>query len=214
MKLDKLMVCAAGIPGSGKSSVIRELKYFLQASVSFFEPEEDDDFTPWPKAVSDREKYGYFGAVSWFRSMRVPILYDAKQAAQEGKTSLVDFYYDKLLYNYLGRDGLDWFFPRNDPYYPALIKLAECDYKYLPCADLIVFFSIHKELWRKHCIKRGRNMDKENTFGNQCFLLQEPMLAASKKYVEDYNKKLLVFEVQDLPPLENAKILAKMLNDF
>ena len=110
MKLDGLMICATGIPGSGKSSVFQELKYLFQTGVLFSEPEEDDSFTPWPRAVSDREKYGYFGAISWFRSMRVPILYDAKQAAQEGKTSLVDFYYDKLLYNYLGREGLDWFF--------------------------------------------------------------------------------------------------------
>ena len=105
-------------------------------------------------------------------------------------------------------------FPRSDPYYSALMKLAECDYKYLPCADLIVFFSIQKELWRKHCAKRSRSMDKEDTFEKQCFLLQEPMLAASKKYAEDFNKKIIVFKIQDLPPSENAKKLAKLLNDF
>lgn len=208
------MICAAGIPGSGKSSVFQALASLVASSAAFLEPEENDKITPWPKAVSAREEYGYFGSISWFRAMRVPILYDAEKAASTGKTSFVDFYYDKLLHNYLGKDGLDWFFPRTDPYYPVVEKMAEYDYKYLPFADLVIFFRIQNNLWRNYCTKRGRNMDKEDTFEKQCFLLQEPMLAASQKYAEDFHKKLLIFEIQDLSPSENAKNLLRKLYNF
>ena len=107
MKLDKLMICAAGIPGAGKSSVFQELKYLLQASVSFSEPEEDDSLTPWPKAVSDREKYGYFGAISWFRSMRVPILYDAKQVEYDFQRR-VDGEYKSKYFEYFKHRSLTY----------------------------------------------------------------------------------------------------------
>lgn len=214
MKPAGLMICAMGIPGSGKTSVFHELSHMLNTDAAFFEPEENDSLTPWPKAVSARDEYGYFGSISWFRAMRVPLLYEAKKASTSGKVALVDSYYDKLLNNYLGKDGLDWFFPRDDNYYPVVKAMAEYDYRYLPLADIVVFFNIEHELWNKYCIRRGRNMDKEEKFEEQCFSLQDPMKNACELYSKDFQKKIIFFEQKDLSPIENAKRLKKILGTF
>lgn len=214
MKLDGLLISAMGIPGSGKSSVFRLLAQLLKTNAAFFEPEEDDEFTPWPKAVSARDIYGYFGSITWFRSMRVPLLFDAARASANGEIALIDSYYDKLLYNYLGQNGLDWFYPKNDKYYSILQQLAEYDYNYLPFADLIVFFSIDRPLWDKRRIRRGRNMDHERAFESQCFSLQEPMMLACEKYANDFQKQIIYFEQSDLSPDQSAQKLIQLLDTF
>lgn len=209
------MICAMGIPASGKSSIIRELEYlFNEEAIAFFEPEENDPQTPWPRAVSMRQKYGFFGSITWFRAMRVPQLYDAYDVKQSGKIALVDSYYDKILVNYLGKDGLDWFLPRNDPYFSIVKSMAEQDYISLPNADVIIFFRVSEQIWNYFYKKRNRNMDQEEIFRKQCFSLQFPMIEACKKYADDYQKKLLIFDQEIVSPHESARKLKLLLEEL
>lgn len=208
-----LIICAMGIPGSGKTAIFKELSHIIESSVIFCEPEENDLMTPWPKAVSQRNQYGYFGSLTWFRSMRVPLLFDAELSASKGYITLVDFYYDKLLTKYLGKEGLDWFFPRGDAYYSVAQQMAQLDYQYLPSADIVIFFKIKKGLWKRFCDTRGRNMDREHSFEEQCFLLQDPMQNACEIYGEDYKKNIIIFEVEKRTIEENATALYNIIKD-
>jgi len=39
----------------------------------------------------------------WFRSIRVPMLIEAKKLSEEGEIVLIDTYYDKLLHYYIDK---------------------------------------------------------------------------------------------------------------
>lgn len=207
-------VAAMGIPSCGKSSIIRELaKHFGEKAVSFFEPEENDTCHPWPLAVSQRQEYGYLGSITWFRSMRVPQLFQAQAEARNGKMAFVDSYYDKLFYHYIGKEGLDWFLPDDDPYFDEIKAIAHKDYQYLPNADIVLFVKLNRENWTHFLQNRNRNMDNESLFQEQCFSLQEPMLDACKQYAEQYQKKLLIVEQtgEDLQSITQRTL--KLLED-
>lgn len=201
-----IMITAMGIPGSGKSSILRCLANMNNAKL-YCEPEE----TQWPEAVSNRSIYGYFSSITWFRSMRVPQLYKARSDADGGRISFVDSYYDKLLYNYIGKSGLDWFLPRNDQYFDLVFKMAELDYSTLPNADVIIFFNISPITWSSLLNIRNRNMDNEELFKSQCFSSQEPMLKATEKYAKDFNKQFIVIEQEFGTPENIAQKTQKEL---
>ncbi len=208
-------IAAMGIPSCGKSSIIRELsKHFGKKAASFFEPEEKDKCHPWPLAVSQRQEYGYLGSITWFRAMRVPQLFQAQAEAGKGKIAFVDSYYDKLLYHYIGKEGLDWFLPHEDAYFDEIKAIACKDYRYLPNADIVLFVKLNRENWSQFLQKRNRRMDNEALFQKQCFSLQEPMLAACAQYAEEYQKKLLIVEQtgEDLQSITQRTL--KLLEDI
>lgn len=209
------MICAMGIPASGKSSVLKALSHlFSEEPIAFFEPEENDAFTPWPKAVTMRQKYGFLGSITWFRAMRVPQLYDAYDVKESGKIALVDSYFDKILVNYLGKKGLDWFLPPNDPYFEIVKSMAKQDYASLPNADIVIYFRVTEKIWNTFYQNRNRDMDHEELFRKQCFSLQLPMLQACQKYADDYKKKLLIFDQENTSPDESAKKLKILLEEM
>ncbi len=213
--MDGKMICAMGIPASGKSSAIRELSKLIgENSVSFFEPDEKDPLTPWPKAVNMRQKYGFIGSITWFRAMRVPQLYEAYEAREHGKIALVDSYFDKLLANYIGKEGLDWFLPRDDSYFEVIMSMAKKDYQLLPNADIVIFFKVAEQRWETFYKARNREIDQDVEFRKQCFSLQNPMLEACKKYAFDFGKKLLVFEPDNASPEESAKKIKSLLGEM
>ena len=207
-----LLICAMGIPGCGKSSVVRALAdLYGEKATSYYEPEENDSKYPWPPAVHKRSEYGYFGSITWFRAMRVPGLIDAELDKQNGKIAFVDSYFDKLIYKYIGAEGLEWFLPKNDEYYDIVNKMAKRDYEKLPNADIVLCFTVTKDIWRKFLSARSRAMDKEETFEKECFSLQQPMIDACKSYKEDYKKFVIYIEQENTSPfLVAEKLKAKI----
>ena len=187
-----IMIAAMGIPASGKSTTMEELSKLIPDSVLYLEAIDEGKEIVWPKAVTMRDKYGYFGSLSWFRSLRVPKLYNAEEMKNSGKIAILDSYYDKLIHLYLGSKGLDWFFPREDPYYKVAKEMSKLDYETLPLADIIVFFWVTEDIWKLFYNSRNRDMDQEELFRKQCMDLQEPMLKACKTYVNEHNKRLII----------------------
>lgn len=196
-----------GIPGCGKSSIIKSLQSIYNAQ-AFYEPEEDR----WPDVVFQRSEYGYFSSISWFRSMRVPQLFQARKLADKGQLVFTDSYFDKLLHNYIGKPGLDWFLPVNDRYFNLVKEMALIDYTMLPNADLVLFFLISPEIWQSFLHNRNRNMDNEEQFKNECFALQEPMLKATEKYANDFKTSFLVIEQELSSPQNIAQKIVQRLN--
>ncbi|HBP90849.1 MAG TPA: hypothetical protein DD706_24545 [Nitrospiraceae bacterium] len=197
-----------GIPGSGKSSIVRCLSKQYQIS-SYNEPEEKD----WAKAVEMREKSGKFTAVSWFRSFRVPQLYQAKGDSELGKVSMVDSYYDKLLFNYLGKPGLEWLLPLDDPYFALTKEMARLDYEKLPNADILIGLRLTKQVWEEFISRRGRSFDQEIGF-MEAFKSQEPMLEAGRLFAEDFQKVYVEVNQTVSSPEEKGEEIIEILKTY
>ena len=197
-------IAIIGIPGCGKSSLARSLSAKFDIT-SFCEPEEQH----WPEAVSMSYITGSFTSVSWFRSMRVPSLYKAKRLSDSGKNCIVDSYFDKLMYKYMDKEGLNWFISPSDPYYDLIYNMSKKDYKELPNADIVIALRITEELWGKFLQSRGRQVDKSLLFKENCFRLQDHMLAAAKTYAEKFKKEYL--EIQQDEFCFNATLEKSLL---
>lgn len=201
------LIVAFGIPGSGKSSVFEALSRQIESNI-FHEPEEES----WGKAVKDRELCGNFTAIMWFRSERVPQLYEAARIKENGDIALVDSYYDKLFYLYMNMDGLQWLFKASDPYYDEMRMVAKKDHDLLPKADCMVFFQVDRETWGKFLDLRRRELDQDQVFLENCFNAQESFLKVAKQYCQDTGTLLVVVDqVYDSPG--NAAVLLRQTLD-
>ncbi len=196
---DGKLIAFMGLPASGKSSTVRALSLMLDASV-FLEPEED----LWADAVLKRDLSGYFTAVTWFRSMRVPQLYLANGLRVQGQTVFVDSYYDKLIYYYLGKPGMDWLISPDDKYYAAMKLITELDYKYLPNADCIVFLRLSMDNWRELVHRRNRQLDNDQMF-LRSFATQDYFLEAAQEYVRSTGATLIIHDQAISSPTVEAQ---------
>ena len=198
------MIVIAGIPGAGKSTTTRVLAEDIGANV-FVEPEEDC----WPEIVRKREIYGLFTGITWFRSVRVKQLFDAERINKNHKNVILDTYYDKLIYLYLGKPGLNWLISSEDPYFEATKEMAKADYENLPNADVVIGLKVSEEVWEQFIKNRGRELDKLESFKKECFQLQAYLLNAARQYCHDFGKKYIEINQEIGTPKKTALIIKK-----
>jgi hypothetical protein len=201
------LIAAIGLPGCGKSSVFRELGKLHQVPV-FHEPEEKE----WPDAVHKREAVGEFTAITWFRSQRVPQLFEADTIRRSGQIALVDSYYDKLITYYLGKPGMEWLIARSNPYFDLTFRMAEIDRKCLPNADIVVSFELEEKIWRSFLSVRNRELDRHQGL-LASFATQEHFRDAAARYCGETGSKLITFKQRISTPLEAAGELSSLLCD-
>ncbi len=206
MKKKGKIIAAFGIPGSGKSSVTRALGKLLGIQ-TFHEPEEKN----WAEPVIKRHLSGNFTAIMWFRSIRLPQLFEAQEQKKSGQITMLDSYYDKLFSLYMQQEGMQWLFEASDPYFKEMKSVAAKDYELLPDADCIVFFYVSKETWDSFLQKRGRNLDKDRAFLENCFASQEHFLRSARKYCKDKGCQLVLFNQAVSNPAKAARLLASEL---
>jgi thymidylate kinase len=205
------LVVGMGLPGSGKSTLFAALGGMLfekscDATV-YREPEEEF----WPDAVKHREQYGRIGALTWFRSMRVPNLYKADKDRNEGKIALVDSYYDKLIYLYFDHPGFGWLMPSNDPYRTVYKALIEKDYDTLPNADCVITITVTEERWSEYVNGRARELDrKSNLLGT--FSTQDEFVRSCKEYCAEQGIPHIEFANCQTPVVNSAsQLYARLL---
>lgn len=199
------LIGAFGIPGSGKSSTIKEMGKLMNIQ-TFHEPEEEE----WGEAVKSRNISGNFTSLMWFRSIRVPLYFKANIIRNNGKSVFLDSCYDKLFYLYHDKKGLEWLLPPDDPYYDEAIKISKKDYEFLPDLDIIIFFKQTEENWNKFIENRERDLDKNPDF-KKSFILQEAFISAVNKYCESSDCHLITHEQSfTSPSIEAAKIIEKL----
>lgn len=203
-----MIISFVGIPGSGKSSIVREISKIINTEF-FVEPEEEQ----WPEIVTKRDVYGFFTGITWFRGIRIKQLYDAEQISQDKKLVILDTYYDKLIGLYLGKKGLDWLISKKDKYFDTVKKMSKTDYEILPNVDLIIFLKVSKNLWKRFISLRNRALDNETDFINSCFLLQKHLLNSVKKYCRDFNKQYLIINQHFSSPENMARIIVEKLKN-
>ena len=201
-----MLVVFVGIPGSGKSSIVKELGGLLNVKY-FTEPEEEK----WADAAKDWKTYGSFPMLMWFRSIRVPMLIEAKKLSEEGWNVLIDTYYDKLLHYYIDKYCMRWLLSPSDRYFPVMKQIAEIDKDVLPDADVIIFFEVEKESWLNFLRKRNRSTDNDEEFLKN-FETQKFLLEATKKLCEEKGIELIIFP-RDASPIEGSALKLKNLLD-
>ena len=203
------IIAAFGIPGSGKSTTTKEIGKILNIK-TYHEPEEEE----WGDAVRMRNQIGNFTSIMWFRAVRVPLLYLADEQRKQGVTVMLDSYYDKLFHLYCNKKGIEWLFNSNDLYYDEMISIALKDHKYLPNADIIIFFKIDESEWSKFIKIRNRNLDNDLEF-KKSFVLQEAMIDAVNHYCNETGCKLIIhnqsFSASEIEAQKIVLILQNML---
>lgn len=153
------LVVFAGISGSGKSSLTREIAKRSNA-ICFLEPEEKE----WPDFVQKKQFYGEFGSLMAIRSIRVHNLWNAWELRQNGNLVFVDTYYDKIHTYYIEKPGMEWLINPKDPYFHIAKQVFNADHLILPNADLIILIDVNYEDWIKMLTMRNRTKDSVDNF--------------------------------------------------
>lgn len=181
------LIALMGLPGCGKSTFARLLEQRLGITV-FREPEEE----LWPGAVKRHLVEGHSAAstILFFRSVRVEQLLQATDLVQAGQTAAVDSYYDKLLIGYIDDPAMRWFLDPADESLPDIRRTAASDYRLLPDADIVIFFSLTEARWRLHLGRRGRGMDDQHAFLGS-FALQDAMLRSVEQWAAKKQRLLI-----------------------
>ena len=182
-----MLIVFVGIPGSGKSSIVKELAALLNVKY-FAEPEEEK----WADAAKDWKTYGSFSMLMWFRSIRVPMLVEAQRLSEEGEVVFIDTYYDKLLHYYIDKYCMRWLISPSDRYFSVMKQIAEIDKDVLPDADIAVFFEVDKANWLSFLKNRNRSTDNDEEFLKN-FETQKFLLEATQKLCEEKGIELITF---------------------
>lgn len=166
---------------------MRALSMLIGARV-FLEPEEHE----WGDAVRQWDVNGHFTGLMWFRSARVPLIYQAHGVRGEGGVALLDSYYDKILTCYLGRPGMEWLLAPDDPYFEFAQGIALTDWLVLPDADCVISFEVTREDWASMLARRNRDLDRDEAF-LRSFDTQRYFTEAAERLGAERNVRVISF---------------------
>jgi len=163
--------------------------------------------------VTDRDVFGHFTALTWFRGTRVAQLIEADKVRQQGRPAIVDSYYDVLLSSYLGNRGAEWLLSPDDPYFHVASSMAKVDNVHLPKADVLVFLNIQKSDWVNFLKARNRDLDAAVALA-QNYHLQDFMLQACKQEELDHpSTTLVVLDQKNTSPEDTAQRVIRLLQE-
>jgi hypothetical protein len=202
-----VFIALLGLPGAGKSTMAKALAELLGGAV-LLEPEESE----WPEFVRRPHPNGDFTRLSWFRSQRVPLCYEADELRARGKTAVLDSYYDKWCEGWLGKPGFEWLISPEDPYMPLARSMANLDRRILPAADAVVLLEIDRELWLEQLEARGRSIDHDGAFV-QSHHGQGHIVEAAVERCQEDGTTLVRYRRERLSPREEALQIREALVD-
>ena len=185
------MIAGIGLPGSGKSSVLSALSQQLDSQ---FDTTWDGETEFWDSIVANRDRYGFFNALAWFRSSRIKNWYNAHESRNQGKVAFVDSAYDLLCSKWLGLEEMEWLLPKSDPYFHVALEMAKVDWIELPTPDIIVGIRLDSITeWQTLVRTRNRKEDQLLKFDG-LFKSQEKILDAAKQYCEHVGCRYLEYK--------------------
>ncbi len=203
-----MFIAFMGVPGCGKSTTASRLGARLGCD-TFLEPEEN----LWPEVVLEREVYGAFSGLTWFRNTRVVGYLKAHAIHQAGATAVVDSLFDKLLAHYMDHPSLQWLLPETDPYYTAAREMARVDYQQLPNPTHVIFVHVDPDTWRQLLSSRGRQFDATTSLSDYPEM-QQAMYRACQRYCNQKGIPFLMLKQQwssaDASAAELEQLIARL----
>lgn len=195
-----------GLPGSGKSTVSKELANLMKTKFVYNEPEENE----WDELVSNRDFYGHFNGLMWFRNTRIKELINAKKQFDLGNNVIMDSYYDKAVYEYIGKPGMEWLLDPDDVYFNVAKAIAKSDWNQLPNVTDLILLELDKSDWDFFVNNRNRNLDKDSNLLDT-FTTQKYFLDAAKKLAKQFNINLIVYKQKRSSPAKAAHELYEII---
>lgn len=206
MTQNNVFISALGLPGCGKTTIMKEVASILGTDYFFAEPEEKE----WGEAVKEREHVGYFSGLMWFRSNRVPNLIKAESLFKLGYNVVIDSYYDKAISSYIAKEGMEWLIDKNDPYFELAKEITKIDWYELPNVTHLITLNIEKKIWLRNLNKRNRNLDSNKNLLNS-FNTQQYFYEAANKLSKEFNIKHIPIEVENFSVNEIAQTIVNRL---
>ncbi len=162
------------------------------SSISLIEPEEDQ----WPDILKSEGIVDSFTMWMGFRGIWLPLQYQAQALKKQNKTVFLDTYFIKILGYELDEPGVEWLFPRNDPYFSLFYQICKLDIEQLPDPDCIVLIDVTYDDWLKLLGTRSRNWDKRPGFAESYSYTLQAIDHAVEQLCHERNIRLIRFHTE------------------
>jgi thymidylate kinase len=204
-----LVIAFMGIPASGKSTVATNLASLIDAKI-YLEGEKTSYPDDVKECFSNRDKKGAaLRLYEYFRSIRINHLKSAIVNKEQGKSVILDSFFDKLFYDMLDRNGVNWIIDPNHVDFPQIKQIAYIDKNKLPDVDVVIFLNISKNLHKTFHESRNHTVCD---LDGKIFTAQEAFLDVTRKYTEANNKILIVVDQEKDIHKVIRKILIELKN--
>lgn len=196
----------AGLSGSGKTTMAKTLGQLCSCCI-LNEPEESD----WPEVITKSREFGYFSMWMGFRQLWLPHLYEAQKLKNQNQLVILDSYFVKIIGYELLEPGMEWLFPKDDPYFQIYKQICHLDVDQLPDPDYIILFDVSLENWIKLLDTRNRAWDKTPGFIESYEHTKRAIQNAVERICKERNIQLIHFKHEFGDILEQANRLKSLL---
>ncbi len=199
-----LIIGFMGLPGVGKTTLAKKISHYFVDVPCFFECEEAKYPEHIKQKFSNRDQFGYFDIYNYFRDMRSENLTKADVRKKQGQSTILDCYFDKLLYPLFKKKSIDWFVNSKHPDYARILGISKKDSECLEDIDVLIFLSANEGLYKALLKMRGRKSEVDASI--HCS--QADFLKISKDYAETHQIPFFVIDQE----LGVEKVAKKILN--
>lgn len=200
-----LVIAFAGLSGSGKSTIAKTMESLYTCNI-LIEPEESE----WPETITKKE-FGYFTMWMSFRQIWLPLQFQAQALKKKSKIVFLDSYFIKIIGYELEKSGMEWLFPKEDPYFAVYRQICQLDIQLLPDPDCIVLFDVSYNDWLKMLSSRNREWDKTPGFIESYDQTKSAIQESVLQLCKERNIRLIFFQPEFGDPIEQAKRLRSIL---
>ena len=201
-----LIIGFMGIPCVGKTTLSKNLSQYFVDAPCFFECEEEGYPISIKLALANRDQNGYLDVYSYFRGIHTENLKKAIHRKKQGQSTIIDCYFDKLLYPLLLEKKIDWFVNSKHADYAEILSIAKKDYQHLRNIDVLIFLSAAKPIYTGLLKARDREYEVDLSIHNS----QLDFLKITKDYTDKHHIPLFFIDQEWGVEKMTQKILSQL----